>query len=159
MGNDLFGGLGGLVKGLSGLMPQEDPGVKLFKAQAEYGELEKKEEQQLAQIGRMAIEKYGIGEWGEAGEKLCLTRRNMEEAKKQLNHAENENQEADEQKRQSEECRTCRECGMLNPEGVKFCQECGTKLGAREKRFCPECGAEVDVNVRFCGECGHRMED
>ena len=31
MANDLFGNLGGLMRGLSGFMPQDDPGVKLMR--------------------------------------------------------------------------------------------------------------------------------
>ena len=45
----------------------------------------------------------------------------------------------------------CPSCGHGNPEGVKFCQECGAKLGAS---FCVSCGAEMKPGVRFCGECG-----
>src|SRR5439155_6458522 len=44
----------------------------------------------------------------------------------------------------------CANCGSDNPEGMKFCEECGTKLA----RACPGCGCEVRPAAKFCGECG-----
>jgi class 3 adenylate cyclase len=44
----------------------------------------------------------------------------------------------------------CANCGSDNPEGMKFCEECGTKL----VRACPSCGREVRPTAKFCGECG-----
>ena len=41
MGNELFGGLGGLMKGLSNLMPQDDPAVKMMNAHTQVGDLQK----------------------------------------------------------------------------------------------------------------------
>ncbi len=44
----------------------------------------------------------------------------------------------------------CGNCGFDNPEGTKFCEECGAKL----VRACPSCGYEVRPTAKFCGECG-----
>ncbi len=44
----------------------------------------------------------------------------------------------------------CGSCSFDNPEGTKFCEECGTKL----VRACPSCGHEVRPTAKFCGECG-----
>src|SRR5262245_56042338 len=44
----------------------------------------------------------------------------------------------------------CASCGFENPEGMKFCEECGTKL----VRACPSCGQQVRPTAKFCGECG-----
>src|SRR5215471_5923553 len=44
----------------------------------------------------------------------------------------------------------CATCGADNPEGLKFCEECGTKL----VRACPHCGQQVRPTAKFCGECG-----
>jgi predicted ATPase/class 3 adenylate cyclase len=44
----------------------------------------------------------------------------------------------------------CTSCGFENPEGLKFCNECGTAL----KRRCPQCGFENAPPAKFCGECG-----
>jgi hypothetical protein len=51
-----LGGLGGLVKGLSGIMPQDDPAVKLLNAQTGLADLRKQEAEILAEIGRQAFE-------------------------------------------------------------------------------------------------------
>ena len=57
MANDFLGGLGGLMKGLSGLMPQDDPNVKILNAQAELNDLQKKETDLYAEIGKAALER------------------------------------------------------------------------------------------------------
>jgi len=44
----------------------------------------------------------------------------------------------------------CPNCGVENPAGVNFCEECGTKLA----QVCPSCGYELRPTARFCGQCG-----
>ncbi len=44
----------------------------------------------------------------------------------------------------------CPHCGTKNPEGKKFCIECGTPLALA----CASCGAALAGNEKFCGECG-----
>src|SRR5262245_45552313 len=44
----------------------------------------------------------------------------------------------------------CASCGFANPEGVKFCHECGVPLRNR----CTQCGGENPLSAKFCGECG-----
>ncbi|SRR5712692_5335573 len=44
----------------------------------------------------------------------------------------------------------CQSCGGENPEGLKFCNECGTPLKTR----CAQCGVENAPRAKFCGECG-----
>lgn len=56
----------------------------------------------------------------------------------------------------------CLSCGTANSAGVKFCQNCGTKLEAPaepQERKCPGCGATVASGVKFCSDCGQRMEE
>lgn len=60
---------------------------------------------------------------------------------------------------------TCSACKTVNPEGTKFCQNCGGKLEipvpvqtAPEGNICPGCGAVNDEGVKFCRECGSKME-
>jgi class 3 adenylate cyclase len=48
----------------------------------------------------------------------------------------------------------CPKCQFDNREGVKFCEECGTKLELE----CPECGAKIQLGRKFCGECGHDLK-
>jgi class 3 adenylate cyclase len=47
----------------------------------------------------------------------------------------------------------CPKCQNENPEGKKFCSECGGKLTLA----CPQCNAEILPGDRFCGECGHSL--
>jgi class 3 adenylate cyclase/predicted ATPase len=44
----------------------------------------------------------------------------------------------------------CPSCGSENLQGLKFCEECGTRL----LRVCPSCGQQVRPTAKFCGECG-----
>ena len=45
----------------------------------------------------------------------------------------------------------CPRCRFTNPEGSRFCEECGSKLDGN----CRECGASLRPEQRFCRECGH----
>ncbi len=45
---------------------------------------------------------------------------------------------------------TCRFCEHSNPEGAKFCTECG---GCLHLLPCPSCGAVTDVSARTCYQC------
>jgi class 3 adenylate cyclase len=47
----------------------------------------------------------------------------------------------------------CSKCKFENPEGMKFCVECGNKLEV----ICPTCGFSNLPSFRFCGECGHDL--
>jgi len=44
----------------------------------------------------------------------------------------------------------CTKCGATNPAGLKFCEQCGTKLAIA----CAGCGSSLSPTARFCGECG-----
>ena len=44
----------------------------------------------------------------------------------------------------------CQSCGFENPEGLKFCNECGAPLQMR----CAQCGFANQPQAKFCGECG-----
>jgi class 3 adenylate cyclase/tetratricopeptide (TPR) repeat protein len=48
----------------------------------------------------------------------------------------------------------CPKCQTENPEGKKFCGECGAKLA----RVCPECSSPNPPQFKFCGECGHALD-
>jgi hypothetical protein len=43
----------------------------------------------------------------------------------------------------------CPKCHVMNPDGKKFCRECGAKLTF----LCPQCAAELSPGDNFCGEC------
>jgi TOMM system kinase/cyclase fusion protein len=44
----------------------------------------------------------------------------------------------------------CASCGFANPEGARFCIECGGPLQNR----CPSCGVENLSQAKFCAACG-----
>jgi class 3 adenylate cyclase/tetratricopeptide (TPR) repeat protein len=49
----------------------------------------------------------------------------------------------------------CPKCQHENPEGAKFCIECGGPLEFR----CPQCGAITPSKGKFCMECGQRLAE
>src|SRR6201988_121894 len=49
----------------------------------------------------------------------------------------------------------CPECRHNNPEGAKFCGECGAKL----ERLCPNCGSGNPPTNKFCHHCGQRLPE
>ena len=44
----------------------------------------------------------------------------------------------------------CPQCSHQNPDGAKFCGECGTRL----ERLCPSCGTGNPPTNNFCYQCG-----
>jgi len=44
----------------------------------------------------------------------------------------------------------CPKCQFRNPDGLKFCNDCGQKLTI----VCPSCQSVNQPSSRFCGECG-----
>src|SRR5713226_3172330 len=44
----------------------------------------------------------------------------------------------------------CPNCGQENPDGMKFCGDCGAPF----KQRCPQCGFDNLPRFKFCGECG-----
>jgi class 3 adenylate cyclase/tetratricopeptide (TPR) repeat protein len=44
----------------------------------------------------------------------------------------------------------CPSCSHANPEGSRFCLECGHALGVS----CGGCGAELPAGAKFCNQCG-----
>jgi len=44
----------------------------------------------------------------------------------------------------------CANCGTANPDGARFCLNCGSKLTLA----CPNCGTELPAGAKFCFNCG-----
>lgn len=155
MANDLFGGLSGLMKGLSGFMPQDDPDVRILNAQSDINGLEEQETALYAELGKAVLAR-SPGQFPEQEGRLKLIRANLAEAQAKLAAAQGEKAQKDKAQQMADAQFTCPSCGFRNPDGVKFCQECGAKLGVNLQ--CPSCGAAITPGVRFCGECGARLE-
>ena len=47
----------------------------------------------------------------------------------------------------------CPQCGHDNPDGVKFCGECGTRI----EGLCPGCGTSNPPTNKFCHQCGQAL--
>src|SRR5215470_14493820 len=47
----------------------------------------------------------------------------------------------------------CLQCGHDNPEQVKFCGECGTRI----EGLCPNCGTSNPPTNKFCYQCGRAL--
>lgn len=56
---------------------------------------------------------------------------------------------------QSKAVSVCPSCGKENPQGAKFCLECGTKF--EEGFVCPDCGTSLQKGAKFCHNCGRKM--
>lgn len=153
--SELFGSLGGLMKGLSNFMPQDDPNPQLFKLQAEVTDLKKKENDLYARLGRAAEAQYGLDGFGELADQLRLVQSELAENQQKLNAAKAEAEAREQAAQQAAQSRTCPQCGWENPEGTKFCQECGTQMS--QPSFCPNCGQQNPSGTRFCGGCGTKL--
>jgi class 3 adenylate cyclase/tetratricopeptide (TPR) repeat protein len=47
----------------------------------------------------------------------------------------------------------CSKCQAENPDGAKFCGECGHKF----EMVCPECGKGNSPGNKYCNDCGHAL--
>jgi len=49
----------------------------------------------------------------------------------------------------------CPKCQFENPDGAKFCIECGDPMEFR----CPKCGVITPITGTYCLECGHKLDE
>ncbi|MCL2819026.1 MAG: zinc ribbon domain-containing protein [Actinomycetia bacterium] len=157
MANDLFGGLGALGDLVGGIaksvVPADSPEGKLLHSSSALTELQKQESDLLVEIGRAAFEQNPDA-YPQA-DKLKLIQQDIVAAQAELDSAKQVADEAEAAKTAQDAIERCHSCGTKNPEGVKFCQECGTELGAKT---CTACGVELEPGARFCGACGTAQE-
>lgn len=151
-----LGGLGGLMKGLTSIMPADDPNTQLLKLQGEVSDLKKQETEIYTEIGKKAVEQYGLESFGDVAERMRLIQANLAAAESKLSTAKGEMEARETAEKAARAERTCPQCGHENPEGTKFCQECGGKLGTQN--ICPSCGAANAAGVKFCQECGTKLQ-
>lgn len=148
MANDMFGGL---FKGLSSFMPQDDPNTKLFTLGNELSDLQQQETQLYADIGKKAFESILENPaYSDILEELQSVQRRLKQIQNQLKAAQEEKENLE----KKAEALLCPECGTENPEGVKFCKECGCKMG---DIFCGKCGTKNPPQTKFCSECGNKL--
>jgi len=152
---DIFGSLGGLLKGFSGLMPQDDPKVKLMNAQNQVNDLTQQATAVYTEIGRLAYQQNPAA-FPEQADRLRLIQANLAVAQAALDQQTHDQAAADQAAKAATAARTCPSCGRENPDGVKFCQDCGAKLGDAAAA-CPSCGQANPPGTRFCGNCGQRL--
>ncbi len=50
----------------------------------------------------------------------------------------------------------CGSCGAGNPDGYRFCGQCGSSLAMSE---CRSCGGQSPAGQAFCGQCGLRLDE
>lgn len=148
MANDMFGGL---LKGLSSFMPQDDPDTRLFTLGNELNKLRQQEIEAYAVIGKRVFDSIlEDPAYSDILDELQSVQRRQKQVQNQLNAAQQEKEALE----KAVEALRCPDCGEDNPEGVKFCKECGCKLGAEA---CSNCGTVNPPQTRFCGECGNKL--
>ena len=98
---------------------------------------------------------YGLDGFGELADQLRLVQSELAENQQKLNAAKAEAEAREQAAQQAAQSRTCPQCGWENPEGTKFCQECGTQMS--QPSFCPNCGQQNPSGTRFCGGCGTKL--
>ena len=161
MANDLFGGLGGLGSLFGGIaksvVPKDTPEGKLLAAQSDVSDLQKQETDIFLEIGRKAYE-LDPAYWPQHS-KLQLIRQNLDAAQATLDRAQAEMKQAEAAQAAEDAKGRCPECGHKNPEGIRFCQECGNSLVTQAPKHCASCGAQLTPGIRFCGECGTQRTD
>jgi hypothetical protein len=162
MANDIFGSIGGFFDSIAkGVVPANTPDSKIVSAQVDIKNLKAQESQVMEEIGRAAYEANPTA-W-EQDDKIKLIRQNLASAQAVLDEATKQKEAEEAAKTAQSQALTCPnpECGHINPEGTKFCQNCGTKLGIETptKTFCTSCGAELAAGTKFCGSCGAKQFD
>lgn len=173
---------------MADLLRQDDLNVKISGAQNELEELRGQEADLYAEIGRQAFEN-APEDWPQAeqlqqlqagiaqaqdtldllkAEKVAAeaaaeaAAKAAEEAARAAAEAAKAAEEAARIAREAEEAKyRCKNCDTQNPEGTRFCQECGTPLSAPAEppkpAFCTSCGAALAPGMRFCGGCGAKI--
>ena len=54
---------------------------------------------------------------------------------------------------------TCFYCKAVSPDGARFCENCGAKLGDPPREYCRNCKTMNQPEMKFCGECGRKLDE
>jgi len=123
------------------------------------------------QLGERIYEKYASGAYQDADMAELFTavdarRANIAEAEDKIKAIKAENEAKAQSASQAHAApagAVCPGCGAPVADGVKFCNQCGTRVevsvpAAEAKKFCSSCGAEAVSGVKFCSQCGAKIE-
>ena len=123
------------------------------------------------QLGERIYEKYASGAYQDADMAELFTavdarRANIAEAEDKIKAIKAENEAKAQSASQAQAApagAVCPGCGAPVADGVKFCNQCGTRVevsvpAAEAKKFCSNCGAEAVPGVKFCSQCGAKIE-
>ena len=146
------------MKGLGAIGSSDDPDSKIFSVQSEIDDLKQKELETYAEIGKKAVE-TDAAKYSDLIDRLRLIQSNIEQSESKLQELKSAKDAEEKAKKEEKARRTCPSCGHENQDGVKFCQECGSKLGEAGKPTCPSCGAQNPPGTKFCGDCGARLSE
>ncbi len=158
--SDLFTeGFDNLMKGLSTIIPKDDPAVKFLTARKTLTDLKKQCEALYAEIGKMALAKDGDEAYGQTAETLRGVLDKIEETQAFLDTVKGNNRKEGESfkdmcSQEEDQGEACPQCGQENPAGAKFCTACGAKVGPVD---CPACGHTNAPGTKFCGQCGEKL--
>lgn len=122
--------LKGLVKGLSGFLPQDDPDVKIFNAQNALKDITKKEEEVFTRFGRRIFESQGASEHPDIAAELERLIAEKAAADDNLRQAQDEKAARQRVQEGIEEKRFCSNCGIAIAAGTQFCTACGTRVNS-----------------------------
>lgn len=146
------------VKGLSELAPQDDPSFKVFHAKNELSELENKEIELFAALGKRVYADGGQDKYPDLAIQLEALSVNRSAVQQRMRKAAEEkllNEKIADEREENNGLRRCSDCGSMNRAEAKFCQACGKKLVVSIQ--CISCGADILPGALFCGECGARQ--
>lgn len=155
MMNDFFSSM---MKGLSELMPGDDPCIRAFQLQNEITKLKEKENELYLELGKKVFEE-NANDYPREQEQLSSLKKARKEAEDELEDIQFGKEKKKEESSEEEIVRcVCSVCNAVNPSENTFCQECGAKLGEAAVKKCPGCGMELESDVKFCGKCGSKAE-
>ena len=159
--SDFLSGLGGIIKGMQPLMDEEarnDVSMNAFLLQSDVSSLAGKKRDVFARIGEAVCAAQGqYPEFSALCDEAAILQKQLDAKKAQMEAAKQEAEQLEKQKQRERDACTSRNCGYENEPDVKFCGECGEKLGLPPAANCPKCGEILKQGVKFCGSCGTKL--